>query len=462
LGNTLHQLGRLEDAEASYYKAIALKPDYVEAHSNFIFYSSHNDLIDAKELYARHCRFGQLFEAPLRSHWPQHLNSREPERCLKIGFVSADLREHSMATFIGPLLELWAHYPNLSLHAYYNHSTNDKITEQLKRHFVHWQVVVGLPDAALADKISADGIDILFDLSGHTAKHRLLTFARKPAPIQVSWMGYPGTTGLMAMDYYFNDRFHLRQGGLNAQFTEKIVYLPAGAPFQQIYKAPPVNTLPSLKNGYVTFGSFNRSNKLSRPVVTLWSQLLRALPSSRMLLGGMPKVRDFDWLIDWFAQEGISSERLSFYRLCDAEVYLDLHHEVDICLDTFPYGGGTTTCHALWMGVPTLTLAGQTLPSRVSACLQSHAGLADFACHHEAEFIEKGLYWSNHLAELAIIRAGLRERFENSAMGQASVIAASVERALRIMWQRWCAGLPAESFEVSTINTGNRQAEGSQ
>ena len=462
LGNTLQELGRLEDAKTSYHKAIALKPDYVEAHSNFIFYSSHNDLIDAKELYARHCRFGQLFEAPLRSHWPQHLNSREPERCLKIGFVSADLREHSMATFIGPLLELWARYPNLSLYAYYNLSTNDRTTEQLKRHFAHWQVVVGLPDAALADKISADGIDILFDLSGHTAKHRLLTFARKPAPIQVSWMGYPGTTGLMAMDYYFNDRFHLRQGGLNAQFTEKIVYLPASAPFQQIYKAPPVNTLPSLKNGYVTFGSFNRSNKLSRPVVTLWSQLLRALPSSRMLLGGMPKVRDFDWLIDWFAQEGISSERLSFYRLCDAEVYLDLHHEVDICLDTFPYGGGTTTCHALWMGVPTLTLAGQTLPSRVSACLQSHAGLADFACHHEAEFIEKGLYWSNHLAELAIIRAGLRERFENSAMGQASVIAASVERALRIMWQRWCAGLPAESFEVSTINTGNRQAEGSQ
>jgi predicted O-linked N-acetylglucosamine transferase (SPINDLY family) len=419
-------------------------------------------LIDAEELYARHCRFGQLFEAPLRSHWPQHLNSREPERCLKIGFVSADLREHSLAMFIGPLLELWARYPKLSLHAYHNHSTNDKITEQLKHHFAHWQVVVDLPDADLADKIRADGIDILFDLSGHTAKHRLLTFARKPAPIQVSWMGYPGTTGLMAMDYYFCDRFHLQQSEFNAQFTEKIVYLPAGALFQQIYKTPPVNTLPSLKNGYITFGSFNRSNKLGRPVVTLWSQLLRALPSSRMLLGGMPKVGDFDWLIDWFAQEGISSERLSFYQRCNVEAYLDLHHEVDICLDTFPYGGGTTSCHALWMGVPTLTLAGQTLPSRVGACLQSHADLADFICHHEAEFIEKGLYWSNHLAELATIRAGLRERFKNSAMGQESVIAASVERALRIMWQRWCAGLPAESFEVSTINTGNRQAEDSQ
>ena len=461
LGNTLQELGRLEDAEKSYNKAIAFKPDLVEAHSNFIFYSSHNSLIDAEELYARHFRFGQLFEAPLRSHWPQYLNSSEPERCLKIGFVSADLREHAMATFIGPLLELWAHYPKLSLYAYYNHSTNDRITEQLKRHFAHWQVVVGLPDAALADKIRADGIDILFDLSGHTDKHRLLTFARKPAPIQVSWMGYPGTTGLMAIDYYFCDRFHLQLGELNAQFTEKIVYLPANAPFQQMYKTPPVNTLPSLKNGYVTFGSFNRSNKLGRPVVALWSQLLRALPSSRMLLGGMPKVRDFDWLIDWFAQEGISSERLSFHRRCNVEAYLDLHHEVDICLDTFPYGGGTTSCHALWMGVPTLTLAGQTMPSRVGACVQSHADLGNFVCHHEAEFIEKGLYWSNHLTELATIRARLRERFKDSAMGQASVIAASVERALRIMWQRWCAGLPAESFEVSTINTGNRQAEGS-
>jgi predicted O-linked N-acetylglucosamine transferase (SPINDLY family) len=367
-----------------------------------------------------------------------------------------------MAMFIAPLLELWARYPKLSLHAYYNHRNNDRITEQLKCHFAQWQVVVGLSDAALADKIRTDGIDILFDLSGHTAKHRLLTFARKPAPIQVSWMGYPGTTGLMAMDYFFCDRFHLRQGEFNAQFTEKIVYLPAGAPFQQIYKTPPVNTLPSLKNGYVTFGSFNRLNKLGRPVVALWSQLLRALPSSRILLGGMPKERDFDWLIDWFAQEGISSERLSFYRHCNVEAYLDLHHEVDICLDTFPYGGGTTSCHALWMGLPTLTLTGQTMPSQVGACLQSHADLADFICHHETEFIEKGLYWSNHLAELATIRAGLRERFKDSTMGQTSVIAASVERALRIMWQRWCAGLPAESFVMSTINTGNRQAEGSQ
>jgi protein O-GlcNAc transferase len=288
----------------------------------------------------------------------------------------------------------------------------------------------------------------LIDLSGHTAKHRLLTFARKPAPVQASWIGYPGTTGLHAMDYYLSDRFMFPDVGFDSQLTEKIVKLPASVPFLPSKDAPPVNALPALSNGYMTFGSFNRSNKISRPVIALWAQLLRALPDSRMLLGAMSQDGQYQTLIDWFAQEGIVRERLDFHARSSMERYLGLHHQIDICLDTFPYNGGTTTFHALWMGVPTLTLAGQTIASRSGASILGHVNLEAFTAHDVADFKKKGLYWADHPGELSIIRTGLRERFTKSASGQPAVIAAGLERALRIMWQRWCAGLPAASFEV--------------
>jgi len=449
LGNVLRDQGLLDEAAEHSRKALAIKPAYSEAHSNLLFCLSHNEGLSAQELFAEHVRFGEQFEAPLRAHWPQHTNSRDPERRLQIGFVSGDLRFHAVANFIEPVLAHLSGYPQLSLHAYANHAADDSTTRRLREHFAHWYPVTGLPDAALAQKIRDDGIDILIDLSGHTAQNRLLAFARKPAPVQASWMGYPGTTGLRAMDYYLADRFLLPPGQFDDQFMEKIVRLPASAPFLPAEGAPPVNALPALDNGHVTFGSFNRLNKLSPPVIALWSQLLRALPDSKMLLAGLPEDGRYDTLIEWFAREGIARERLSFHGRCGMDAYLSLHRQVDICLDTFPYNGGTTTCHALWMGIPTLTLAGDTMPGRVGATVLGHVGLDGFVAHDAADFVHKGLSWAGNLAALSDIRAGLRERFANSAMGQPAVVAAGVERALRIMWRRWCAGLPPESFEIS-------------
>ncbi len=175
-----------------------------------------------RHLFAEHRRFAEQFEAPLRAHWPQHRNSREPERCLQVGFVSGDLWNHAVAHFIEPVLAHLASYPQLSLHAYYNNVIEDAVTRRLRGYLTHWHSIVGLPDDALAQKIRDDGIDILIDLSGHTGKHRLLAFARKPAPVQASWIGYPGTTGLSAMDYYLADRFFLPPGQFDGQFTEKI------------------------------------------------------------------------------------------------------------------------------------------------------------------------------------------------------------------------------------------------
>ena len=277
----------------------------------------------------------------------------------------------------------------------------------------------------------------------------MLTFARKPAPVQASWMGYPGTTGLRAMDYYVADRFFLPHEQFAGQFTEELVYLPANAPFMPSEAAPAVNALPAVRNGYLTFGSFNRSSKISRSVIALWGQLLRASPDSRMLLGGLPEEGKYDTLIQWFAQEGIARERLSFHARSGMDRYLGLHHQVDICLDTFPYSGSTTTLHALWMGVPTLTLAGGTPAGRTGASILGHVGLGAFVTHDAEEFVRQGVSWAGKLEGLSEIRAGLRERFANSALGRPALVAAGLERAMRIMWRRWCDGVPPGALDVS-------------
>ena len=446
-GVTLRALGRLDEAETAYREALKLKPDYAEALSNRLFCLSHSEAIDTQMLFTEHCRFGEQFEAHLRANWPQHGNSRDLERCLKVGFVSADLRNHAVAFFIEPVLAHLAGYPQLSLHAYYNYAIEDGVTQRLQRHLKHWHSIVGLTDEELANKIREDGIDILIDLSGHTAKHRLLAFARKPAPVQVSWIGYPGTTGLKAMDYRIASN-NVPRGQFGAQFIEKLVYLPASVPFMMFEDAPPVNTLPALANGYITFGSFNRKSKITRSVIALWSQLLRALPNASMVLGAMPPVGEHNPLIEWFVEEGIDLERLSFYPKCPMKEYLGLHHQVDLCLDTFPYTGSTTTTHALWMGVPTLTIMGKSIAGGAGALQLGHLGLEKFITHNKTEFVKRGLYWADNLTKLGHIRNGLRARFRQSALGRPDIIAAAFERALRIMWQRWCDGLPTESFEV--------------
>jgi len=447
LGQTLMSLGRLDEAEACFRQALRLNPDYAPLHSNLLYHLSLS-ASDANMVFSEHARFGEQHELRLRTHWPAHARERDPERCLQVGFVSADFHNHAVASFIEPVLTHLSRHPQLSLHAYCNNFVNDHVTLRLRAHFAHWHPIVGTPDAALAEKISADGIDILIDLSGHTAHNRLLAFARKPAPIQASWIGYPGTTGLNAVDYYLADRFLLPPGQFDDQFTEKIARLPANVPFLPCELAPAVNALPALSNGHMTFGSFNRPNKLNREVIALWSELLRALPDSRMLLGAMPTDGQPDTLIEWFAKEGVARERLDFHPRSGMENYLGLHHQVDICLDSFPYNGGTTTHHALWMGVPTLTLAGAGTPGRVGVAILSQAGLQDFAVKDAEDFVARGLYWSKHLVELDKLRGGLREHLSQSPLRKPEIIAAGLERALRTMWRRWCEGLPAESFEV--------------
>ncbi|MEW5965583.1 MAG: tetratricopeptide repeat protein [Pseudomonadota bacterium] len=453
LGNALMGLGRLDEATVALRRAAEQAPDSAPLRSNLLFALSLSSQVDPGSLFAEHVDFGEHFERDLKPAWPEHRHVRDAERRLHVGFVSADFFNHAVASFVEPVLQCLAGQPGLTLHAYYNHVINDAVTAKLRACFDHWNAVSDLTDEALADKIRTDGIDILIDLSGHTGFNRMLTFARKPAPLQATWIGYPSTTGLSAMDYYLTDRHTLPPGRFDDQFTEKIAYLPANSPFLGAPEAPAINSLPALGRGHITFGSFSRPNKISREVVTVWSTLMRAVPDSRMILGGMPENGGHAVLATWFAEEGIDPARLDFRTRSSLTEYLGLHHEVDLCLDTFPYNSGTTTLHALWMGVPTLTLAGNTVAGRSGASILGHAGLDVFVAEDIEDFVAKGESWCGRLDELSAIRAGLRERFAASPRGQPAVVAAGVARALRMMWQRWCAGLPPASFEVPVDDT---------
>jgi predicted O-linked N-acetylglucosamine transferase (SPINDLY family) len=443
----LHALDH-EMAIDCFRRAIEFNPAFAPAYSNLLFGLAKKPALGAQDLFAEHRRFGEHFESVSPGPCRNHGNDRDPDRPLRIGFVSGDLRDHAVAYFIEPVLAVLRDSRQLVLHAYSNHFISDDVSRRLRAMFAHWRDVGGLADDELASQIAADGIDILIDLSGHTARNRLPVFAAKPAPVQASWIGYPGTTGLRSMDYYLADRLFLPHERFAWQFTEKLVYLPTTVPFLPPADAPAVARLPAAESGFVTFGSFNRMNKITRDVVALWARLLRAQPDSRMLIAAVPDDFDDDLLIGWFAAEGVGRDRLDLRRRCKLASYLALHGEVDICLDTYPYTGGTTINHALWMGVPTLTLAGETPASWSGARIMGAVGLGEFVADGIDDFVAKGVAVTANRATLADIRSGLRQRFMDSNLGQTDLIAAAFLDAMRFMWRRWCAGLPAAAFEA--------------
>jgi len=448
LGVTLQHQNRIPEAIEAYRRVLAEEPDNFGVHSNMLFAMMQLDGLAAEELFRAHRRFGEWLEAQLETAPSAHRNTRDPERQLRIGFLSGDLRHHAVASFIEPVFERLAGRPGLSLHVYHNHIVHDHVSQRLHAHVAQWWVTSSMNDEALDERIRADEIDILIDLSGHTAYNRLTLLGRKPAPIQVSWIGYPGTTGLRAVDYYLTDRFVLPPGRFDAQFTEQLVHLPIAAPFQPERGAPEVGPLPALANGHVTFGSFNRVSKIGRAVVAAWSRLLRALPDSTLLLAGLPDNGGADQLLGWLAEEGIDAARVRLHKRCGMRDYLSLHHEIDILLDSFPYSGGTTIMHALWMGVPPLSVAGDTAAGRQTSCILEHLGLQQFIAADAADFERKGLAICRDLDALAQVRAGLRGRFAGPAGDHHALAADGLEDALRLMWRRWCDGLPAATFEV--------------
>jgi tetratricopeptide (TPR) repeat protein len=451
LGVLYIKLGRLVEACESFCHSIELDPEHELSYNNLAFCYAAREDVSPADVFARHSLFGEHFEPRLKPLWSQHDNSKDPDRQLRIGFISGDFCHHAVANFIEPLLVHLSQDSSLSLYAYSNTPIRDHVTERIRQHFATWHHIFGQKDDQVAALIGADHIDILIDLSGHTAHNRLLTMARKPAPVQASWIGYPGTTGLKSVDYFLADRFWVPSEQFRNQFTEKIVYLPAVAPFLPDRMCPPVNLLPAMHKGYVTFGSFNRVDKLRPEVIALWSELLHAVPNAKLMIGGMPSDGSRGEFVEWFAEDGITPDRIDFRARASVPVYLQQHHHVDICLDSFPYSGLTTVLHSLWMGVPTITLPGQTVPGRSGLTAMSHVGLEQFVARDKADYVAKAVALASDLAGLAELRSTLRERCTQSPMFRPDFIAAGATEALRIMWRHWCEGLAPESFDVSKL-----------
>ncbi|MDD2833831.1 MAG: tetratricopeptide repeat protein [Methylotenera sp.] len=438
LGIVSKDMGDIEAAVSYYRLALEIIPDYAACYSNLLFCLSHSNLLSPQALFQAHLEFGQRYEPKLQRMWLKHTNSKVADRRLNVGFVSADFREHSLSNFFEPVLNCLSTSSHMRLYAYFNHAIEDAVTQRLQSQFDYFMHVDTLSDIDLAHQIRKDRIDILIDLDGHTSGNRLLTFAMRPAPIQISWLGYLATTGLKSVDYYLTDQYMAPTGLLENQFTETLIRLPANAPFVPSPLSPEINSLPALQNGYITFACFNRIEKITAEVVKLWSQVLVAVPTAKMLLGAMPQQGSYDHLIQWFADNAVSADRLIIHHRSDMLAYLELHREVDVCLDTFPSNGVTTTCHAAWMGVPTLCVTGDRLSSRGAMAIMCHLGLTGFVADTPQDFIGRAISLADDLSQLANIRMTLRAQFSQSALTQPQLIANGLMANFNAMWQQWC------------------------
>ncbi len=440
LAHDLNTLGDVAAAAAHYRHALELKPELSAAGSGALYCLLHDDRQSAEAVSAAHRQFGEQLEAPRKVHWQPHANSRDPQRRLRLGFVSADLRNHPVARFLEPV---WRELDRqrFELFAYDVQPASDAIALRLRERADHWTVVASMPEAQLDAQIRHDGIDILFDLSGHTARNRLGLFARKPAPIQVSWIGYPGTTGLATMDYRFVDAVVAPPQRFDYLFSEHLAYLPFLSVFDRPDNLPDVMPSPLSRGQPLTFGSFNRINKLGDRTLALWSKVLKRLPASRLLVGALPNAQMEDEFRARFRSTGVDARRLMFRPRLAMPDYLELHAQVDLLLDTLPFSSGTTANFALWMGVPTLTFAGDSLAQRLGATRMAAAGLDAFIAESDAAYVDLAVAWAGRPAELARIRSELRSRMEEKSRSQPLQLTRALEQRLREMWQRWCAGI---------------------
>jgi predicted O-linked N-acetylglucosamine transferase (SPINDLY family) len=443
LGLAHAALGNMDQAAVHYERALSLRPDYVVAHSNLLLTLNYASASDPESVYAAHRNFAQRREVPLAPHIQVHSNNRSLERRLKIGYVSSDFRQHSVAWFIEPVLENHSR-ERFEIYCYANHFQEDEVTQRLMSHADHWRRIFGLSDDAVANQIRADCIDILVDLNGHTGKNRLLVFARKPAPLQVTWLGYPNTTGLSAMDYRITDAFADPVGMTEPLHSEKLMRLPdCFSCYQPPRDVPAVSELPARSKGYITFGSFNKLNKVTPAVMALWARILHAVPNSRLILktSGLGEQATQESIRELFAQSGVAPERLELLGHHQSrKMHLEQYRSVDIGLDPFPYNGTTTTCEALWMGVPVVTLAGKVHAGRVGVSQLSNLGLTELIGQTPDEYVAIASRLAADLEHLGTLRKELRDRMTASPLTDAQGFTKNLERTYLGMWKDWCLG----------------------
>jgi predicted O-linked N-acetylglucosamine transferase (SPINDLY family) len=443
LANALKDEGQLDEAVACYRKALALKPDRAHTHSNLLFALHYSPGADTRSLLVEHRRWAQQHAEPLVATIRPQRVDRDPERPLRVGYLSPDFREHPVAFAIEPVLI--AHdRRRFHITCYSDVKRPDAHTHRLQALADEWRPLRGLSDAETAERIRLDRIDILVDLAGHTAHNRMLVFARKPAPVQVAYFGYPNTTGLATMDYRVTDAHADPPGLTEESYTEELIRLPEIAWCYQPSASPEVGPLPALSVGYVTFGSLNYLAKVTPETVALWSCILQAVRDSRLVLLASAARQGDRRVRDDFAAHGIAGARIDFIGRKPRDEYLQLHQAIDIGLDPFPYNGGVTTCDALWMGVPVVTLAGRRYVSRQGVSLLSNVGLSGWIAETPEAYVEIATRWARDPTGLGRVRSGLREVLRASPLCDGQQLTRHLERAYHGMWVRWCAAKPAD------------------
>ena len=442
LGLTFKDLGRMTESISAFRTATALDPSYVVAHSNLLLFSNYQADIGPEESFDEHRRWSAKYESPLQNRGLPHTNDPGPERKLRVGYVSPDLRQHSVAYFLLSLLE---HHDHDQIHvtAYSNSGGADDITSRIQRSVDTWCPIAGAPHEQVATRIRADQIDILVDLSGHTADHRLQVFALKPAPVQITWLGYPGSTGLDAMDYRCSDPLADPPGDTRRLSSEQVLLLPRTTwCYVPLSGAPEVSPLPALTAPGITFGSFNNFGKISARTLDMWAELLHRTPGSRLVIKNvaMRSADIAEQTRQSFARREIATDQLELLSQDSSLAeHLGRYDEIDISLDTFPYHGTTTTCESLWMGVPAITLEGPNHASRPGRSLLHNVDLGDLVAQTPDEYVAKAVQLAGDLPRLANIRAGLRRRMLESPLMDGQSFARDMEAAYRQAWRTWCA-----------------------
>ena len=429
--------GRLDEASELFRRGGELSPDDVNQQSNFLYTLSYKPHPNVHEIFNWHKQFGQRHERAIAPMQPRAriVGARADQR-LRIGYVSADFRQHAVAHFIEPVLA--AHdSKRFEIFCYYNYSAADAVTGRFEKLAHHWRVIANRSDEDVANMIRADGIDILVDLAGHTPMNRLRVFARKPAPVQVSWIGYSSTTGLTRMDYRITDTVSDPVGVTDDLYTEKLIRLPdTFSCFQPLANSPDVAALPAKQSGHITFGSFNNFIKMTPEVLQTWARILQRVPTSILLL----KYRSFEaekirtLVLAAFAKHGVQPARIHFLGSDDYHTHLRAYHQVDIALDTFPHNGDTTTCDALWMGVPVVVNTGVNHVGLMGASRLRSVGLDDLVARDNDHYVDIACALANDVPRLEKLRATLRETMKASPLMDAPRFTRNLEAAYENMW----------------------------
>ncbi len=438
LGAMLVRQGRLDEGIAAFEKALAAKPDQPISSSAILFALQYQQGATLAKLASAHADFDARYAVPLRGTWRPHENQVDLDRPLRLGFVSADFGPHPVSYFlIRPLEHLDRR--KFETWCYCDHARSNPMP-RLRAAATQWRSSGRWSDQQLADQIRADRIDILFDLAGHTAHNRMLLFARKPAPIQITWIGYEGSTGLKAMDYLLADRHEIPESA-EPYITERVLRMPDGCfCFDPPAEAPPVSPLPALSRGTVTFASFNNPAKLTTDVIALWAAVLDRVAGSRLVL----KYRWLDTpevggrIAGMFAEHGVEPSRLEFLGRSSYAEMLRAYDRIDLALDPFPFNGGATTCDALWMGVPVITWPGETFASRHSLTHLSNVGLTETIARDREEYLDIAARLAADLPRLATIRAQLRPQMAASPLCNGRRFAENLMPLLRNVWRQWC------------------------